>query len=1289
MSRESLLAIAKYPGQKNMGEIIMTTVKGRASAGNRSLHGILIEAFDAPAKFQTCLPLGGRKDLNNQSLRRLGSAITDAAGEFSIEYGDNDRCVNLWVIASSCCKEGEDIEVVYQSQDVRENAGALEYYPICLAKDYYDVNNSTSNQPTTSIPETIAETYASEQAIETAELAVSKDKFEKRLTTHRDFEAKIAPKLRQKLSLVELGEDGEPVDPDYVKDNESVRAKAEKRMLTVMAKDFDVDSSEKMALSGRMSLTPGQIQQLQADPGTVDDDDTVTVDEGTLSTILKNGSTSGENPENGSQIVNRVNIIELYCREKTKGEQCLSDDTVPEVPLPEDEVDDDDDIVIGVELGVEVTQPSDLVDLTGGNVTIDELKADIPRYIANILNEVSVLDSGTSLLPSPGTQLTEEDISKAGTFPSLTLPPGPADVPAYHDFYDLQIAFKPVWAEALDNSLIGNVGAYYEHYVENGGDPKAFSDAITNEICRLDSMKYFHAYLSIPDKVVQKHIDITNEEWNALRSEQRTDLKEITEKIQWYFNRLNRRFDGRFFVGSGDNSKDLPHYNRTREFVTDQVSDLQTQGERFVRIARAERERQAANKSIVPDNRTLKQLMQRAASAYPGKYFAANKRQRSVNFGVLVNYRQRWTPTAYQVGELIKSIPLAPKEVRKYSKKLVIKEKRARKEIESNLDSLKSETNSTTRAEADIVQKAMDKTNFNASANGSFTTGIWSGGASSGLSEDAENQSAETKKSFHEAVVKAAREYKNEHKVELETESTFESEFQESGEIMNPNDELTVTYLFYELQRRYRVEERLHRLTSVVLVAQEMPCPEDIDEDWLIAYRWILNRVMLDDSFKQPLMYVAEGQVAEEFALEELRRTLAQQRRLVEELKEDVAESRALTESRYASLQRSMERTARATQRKSKSGGLFGLTKKLTSYSVIGSFADSFIGGEGAETPETARVREAASQDAYQREIQKLRDQEGQLAQTNTSLGRATEEYTDRLSEHLANVVLVTELKNHVKDNITHYMQAIWMHEPFQQRWLRLKDVPVPLLKRAKRIYKIKTNPTVGNLANVTHLKAKVHSFATTGDFVLPPKKEEGTLETVPLYQVADIDGLLGFRANYMIFPMKKANAITDFMMEPYVEKAAGGYGITDPDDLGNISLDEFSEYVCCLKENLTVEEFDELRDELSAQLKKLLQSPLRDDEEIVVPMDATYIEAILGATPLLENFKLLHRQIDAADAQEDLKLKKMEKLRYAQRLLNDELDDPETEAKYVFEGAPGVSISTSSLSGADTNGGI
>ena len=268
-------------------------------------------------------------------------------------------------------------------------------------------------------------------------------------------------------------------------------------------------------------------------------------------------------------------------------------------------------------------------------------------------------------------------------------------------------------------------------------------------------------------------------------------------------------------------------------------------------------------------------------------------------------------------------------------------------------------------------------------------------------------------------------------------------------------------------------------------------------------------------------------------------------------------------------------------------------------------------------------------------------------------------------------------MRNHVKDNITHYMQAIWMHEPFQQRWLRLKDVPVPVLKRpqgAGRFFRIREKAIIGSLANVAHLGTAVHEFETWPEIAPPgtaaPMGDQ-VVETVPLNEVADIDDLIGFRANYMIFPMRETNAITDFMMEPYVERAAGGFGITDPDEMGNMSLDDFSDYVCCLRKKLDQDAFKKLVPELTAQLKKLLQSPLRDDEEIVVPMDATYIEALPGARPILEDFKLLHRQIDAADAQEDLRLKKMEKIRYAQRLLSGRTDDPTADARYEFAGNP------------------
>jgi hypothetical protein len=57
----------------------------------------------------------------------------------------------------------------------------------------------------------------------------------------------------------------------------------------------------------------------------------------------------------------------------------------------------------------------------------------------------------------------------------------------------------------------------------------------------------------------------------------------------------------------------------------------------------------------------------------------------------------------------------------------------------------------------------------------------------------------------------------------------------------------------------------------------------------------------------------------------------------------------------------------------------------------------------------------------------------------------------------------------------------------------------------------------------------------------------------------------------------------------------------------------------------------------------------------IVLPLDAMHVEALPGTHPILEKFKLLHRQIDAANTQENLRLKKTGRLRYAQRLLADE----------------------------------
>ena len=52
----------------------------------------------------------------------------------------------------------------------------------------------------------------------------------------------------------------------------------------------------------------------------------------------------------------------------------------------------------------------------------------------------------------------------------------------------------------------------------------------------------------------------------------------------------------------------------------------------------------------------LESLGRRLKEPYRFSIYAADRKHRSVNFGVLLTYRQRWTPIAYQVGELVKTV---------------------------------------------------------------------------------------------------------------------------------------------------------------------------------------------------------------------------------------------------------------------------------------------------------------------------------------------------------------------------------------------------------------------------------------------------------------------------------------------------------------------------------------------------------------------------------------------------------------------------------------------------------
>jgi hypothetical protein len=886
----------------------------------------------------------------------------------------------------------------------------------------------------------------------------------------------------------------------------------------------------------------------------------------------------------------------------------------------------------------------------------------VAAMIDVLLKNLSGPESSVAL--GPNGRATLEQVNQ--NVRAFTPHSGPADGPALYDFHHLHIAFEDVWQELFDDDVVTTGQKLYEQFVELGIDPKDYlfgsSPSISGfkQWAKLADDVQLASQGAPPPVSVVSAFEITPAQWNALATV-------TADEPSLPAAPANKKGDIDAFVGQEVEAAPatVPIKNAQERLIdiaqalntplskdywdtgndawlqqaTENRRQLRQQGERIV--AHVTQDEPARN-NFEQFHGLLQALGQSVKQPYRFTIYAANKTERSLNFGAVVTYRQRWLPVAYQPGRLVKTVPLAPKEVRRFTKKVTIKHSRAEKEVASSLHARKTDTTETTRVETAIVEKAQNKTNFQMSAKGGLKVGgIVEASAQAGASHSASTESLETKKAFREAVLKASEEYKSERSMEITMSESDETLAEESGEISNPNDEIPVTFLFYELQRRFTVSEHIHRLTPVILVAQEFPKPSDIDEDWIVANDWILRRVILDDTFIPAMDYLATKVVGDEVSLQEMYNNLELQRRVTKELKEEILSIRAQVGRRYAALERSIQRRARAIDAEESEG-------------FLEEGVEGLFGSGGSESPEAARVREDAARDAFEREAKLEKEMVARLERETTALAALTESYTRSLSDHLNRKAQIVRLRVHIKSNIMYYMQAIWNHEPPDQRFFRLHEVPVPKL--------------VGQ---------KTYSFEPDPDAVpVPPEWKKPVklvmkceidpdLEFEPLHQVANLDTLLGFKGNYMIFPLKKRNDLTDYMMLPYIDREVG---LRDPDELGNWTLTDFVAYVCCLRKELPAAEFTRLMPGLVDAYQRILAAG-GGEEEIVVPSDSLFIEALTGAHPLLEDFKLLHRAVDVKKVQAEVRAVEFENLRFAARLREGEREDPTVEKKILVEG--------------------
>jgi hypothetical protein len=255
----------------------------------------------------------------------------------------------------------------------------------------------------------------------------------------------------------------------------------------------------------------------------------------------------------------------------------------------------------------------------------------------------------------------------------------------------------------------------------------------------------------------------------------------------------------------------------------------------------------------------------------------------------------------------------------------------------------------------------------------------------------------------------------------------------------------------------------------------------------------------------------------------------------------------------------------------------------------------------------------------------------------------------------------IDRLRIHIKENILYYMQAIWDHEPPDQRYFRLYNVDVPMI----------TAQTVGAAVDVYVSTNPLTSGTFTVQLPMPPV----SFPTQKLYQVADLDNLLGYKGNYMIFALTKNNYLTLHMMQDYLD-IGNEVTVRDPDEFGNYTMAQLKELARCLY-NSDPKAFKNVEGQIKQKIIDRLTSSRTESDIVIVPTKSLYMEALVGTHPLLEDFKLIHRALDVKKVQAEVRHAELENVRLAARVLHDDYEDPDIEKKIVIENGTELVVDT------------
>ena len=395
--------------------------------------------------------------------------------------------------------------------------------------------------------------------------------------------------------------------------------------------------------------------------------------------------------------------------------------------------------------------------------------------------------------------------------------------------------------------------------------------------------------------------------------------------------------------------------------------------------------------------------------------------------------------------------------------------------------------------------------------------------------------------------------------------------------------------MFYELQRTYQISERIQKLTPVILVANEMPAPNEIDDAWLVEHDWILRRTILDDSFRPALDYLKE----------ELRRgrgrtsgyssrTCSRRRTSSMAVKQQIQVQAAILQKDEQDLLEAVRDLGQSQQQQ----GIVDIVKRIFDPLGITGQADTgavsaaqgmldyakeargSCGPRAGQAPLAARGR---NDRAAGRGRQALRGGQDALRQGR----RDRPPSRSRQGEH----------------PLLHAGDL----EPRASRPALLPSVQhrCPGHRPARHAGEHRAQ---ANVDRGSRLWDSLRGRDTADVNIAIPTVD---VEWKKLVEVADLDNVLGYKGNYTIFPLKENNYLTLHMMQDYLD-VGDELLLRDPDETGDYSIDELSDWPSA-SHDTDKDLYEDRKEELKQLLRQRLTSSRADrrprDRADVIPL--------------------------------------------------------------------------------------